>query len=118
MVSELVSDHVKGFKIRIFRFRVFPPCELGGAYKAKWIASGRPLNAKKKIFFFGKSFFYKQMNNLKSGGTLFLAYKGRMGRASVMGITEYLQLRPEFLPWPSQASVQGQGRRGPDFTSL
>ena len=23
------------------------------------------------------------MNNLKSGGTLFLAYKGRMGRANV-----------------------------------
>ena len=27
------------------------------------------------------------MNNLKSGGTLFLAYKGRMGRASVTYIT-------------------------------
>ena len=27
------------------------------------------------------------MNNLKSGGTLFLAYKGKMGRASVTYIT-------------------------------
>ena len=24
------------------------------------------------------------MNNLKSGGTLFLAYKGRMGRANIL----------------------------------
>ena len=31
----------------------------------------------------------------------------------VMGITEYLQLRREFLPWPSQAP--GAGEEGPRF---
>ena len=68
MVSELVSDHVKGFKIRIFRFRVFPPCELGGAHKAKWIASGRPLNAKKIFFFFWQIFFLHINEQFKEWG--------------------------------------------------
>ena len=49
------------------------------------MVSGQPVVAKKKIFFFGKSFLYIKRNFLSHRASLYLAPKVRMRRASVLG---------------------------------
>ena len=49
------------------------------------MVSGQPVVAKKKNFFFGKSFLYIKRNILSHRASLYLAPRVRMRRASGMG---------------------------------
>ena len=49
------------------------------------MVSGQPVVAKKKIFFFGKSFLYIKRNILSHRASLYLAPRVRMRRASRAG---------------------------------
>ena len=56
------------------------------------MVSGQPVVAKKKIFFFGKSFLYIKRNILSHRASLYLAPRVRMRRASTVCMYMYYVL--------------------------
>ena len=65
------------------------------------MVSGQPVVAKKKIFFFGKSFLYIKRNILSHRASLYLAPRVRMRRASPVSIGCFF-----FVPFVQYFNLQ------------